>query len=213
MNEEIEQLFECFIAAGNEVIGRPSRVTGVFTLTYGKGKGSRIAFGSGCILNNFSINLEQGDAILELGADTYIRGRYHIGSGSQILIGDKTVMNRHALFTAMEKTVISIGSGCLFSDISMSTTDWHSIISLDSGMRINPARDIKVEDAVWIGEGVIIQKGVTIGSGSIIGARSIVTKSLSKNTLSVGIPAKTIKENVKWQRELIPMEPLPARDY
>lgn len=213
MNEEIELQLEKFIAAGNEIVGRPTRVAGVFALVYGKGKGSRIVFGEGCILNNFSINMEQGDGILEIGAATYIRGRYYIGSGSKISIGQKTVMNRHALFTAMEKAEILIGEGCLFSDISMSTTDWHSIISIDTNERINPARDIKIENSVWIGEGVIIQKGVTVGSGSIIGAKSIVTKPLPKNTLSVGIPAKVIKENVKWQRELIPMASLPAREY
>lgn len=213
MNDDIEKQIERFIAAGNEVIGRPSRVAGVFSLTYGKGKGSRVVFGDNCILNNFSVNLEQGNGVLEFGAGTYIRGRYYIGADSSIIIGNKTVMNRHALFTAMEGAAINIGSGCLFSDISMSTTDWHSIISIDTGERINPARNITIEDSVWIGEGVIIQKGVTIGSGCIIGAKSVVTKPLVKNTLSVGIPARIIKENVSWQRELIPMECLPARDY
>ncbi|BBT72533.1 MULTISPECIES: acyltransferase [Enterobacteriaceae] len=211
MNEDIEQQIARFIAAGNEVVGRPSRVTGVFSLTYGKSNGSKIIFGNGCILNNFSLNLEQGNGLLDIGSSTYIRGRYYIGSDSKIIIGQKTVMNRHALFTAMEKANILIGDGCLFSDISISTTDWHSIISIETGERINPARDVKIDDSVWIGEGVIVQKGVTIGSGSIIGAKSIVTKPLPKNTLSVGIPAKVIKENVKWQRELISMEPLPVR--
>ena len=93
----------------------------------------------------------------------------------------------------------------------MSTTDWHSIIDIESGERINPARDIKIEDSVWIGEDVIVQKGVVIGCGSVVGAKAVVTKSLPKNTLSVGIPAKVIKENIRWQRELNPMEPLPVR--
>lgn len=213
MNEIIEKQITDFIAAGNEVIGRPARVAGVFTLTYGKGISSKIIFGEGCIINNIALNLEQGNAILEIGAKSYVRGRYFIGAGSKVIIGEKTVMNRHVSLTAMEKASIRIGNGCLFSDISMSTTDWHSIIDVDSGKRINPARDIIIEDCVWIGEGVIIQKGVFIGKGSIVGAKAVVTKSIPNNTLSVGIPARVIKENVKWQRELIPIDPLSVREF
>lgn len=211
MNNEIELQFRKFIESGNEVIGRPARVSGVLTLTYGKGTGSKIIFGDGCIINNLALNLEKGNALLNIGSGSYIRGRYHIGNDSSINIGDKTVMNRHVTLIAMEKASISIGTSCLFSNISMSTTDWHSIIDIESGERINPARDIKIEDSVWIGEDVIVQKGVVIGCGSVVGAKAVVTKSLPKNTLSVGIPAKVIKENIRWQRELIPMEPLPVR--
>lgn len=211
VNNEIELQFRKFIESGNEVIGRPARVSGVLTLTYGKGTGSKIIFGDGCIINNLALNLEKGNALLNIGSGSYIRGRYHIGNDSSINIGDKTVMNRHVTLIAMEKASISIGTSCLFSNISMSTTDWHSIIDIESGERINPARDIKIEDSVWIGEDVIVQKGVVIGCGSVVGAKAVVTKSLPKNTLSVGIPAKVIKENIRWQRELNPMEPLPVR--
>lgn len=213
MNEAFEKQLSDFIAAGNEVIGRPSKVLGGFTLTFGKGSGSKLIFGDGCTLNHMAINLEQGHSVLSFGKSSYVRGRYFVGSKSSIIIGDKTVMNRHVLLVATEGASISIGDGCLLSDVSMSTTDWHSIIDTETGDRINPAKDIIIEESVWLGEEVTIQKGVTVGKNSVVGAKAVVTKPIPPGSLAVGIPAKIIRSNIKWQRELIPMDYLPANGY
>lgn len=213
MNEEFEKQLSAFIAAGNEVVGRPARANGAFTLTFGKGSGSRIVFGDGCILNHMALNVEAGNATFIIGPGSHIRGRYFIGNKSTIEFSENTVINRHVQMTATEGADISIGASCLISDISMSTTDWHSIIDVETGDRINPAKSIKIEDNVWLGEGVTIQKGVTIGSGCIIGARSVVTKPIRPNCLAVGIPAKVIRENVTWNRKLIETPSLPAAEY
>jgi len=53
---------------------------------------------------------------------------------------------------------------------------------------------IKIGNNVWLGEGVCVLKGVEIGDNSIIGAQSVVTKSIPKNSIAVGIPAKVIKK-------------------
>ncbi|MGH8810354.1 MAG: acyltransferase [Advenella sp.] len=213
MNDAFESQLVDFIAAGNEVVGRPARISGVFTLTFSKGKGSKIVFGEGCIFNNFSINLEQGNGVFYAGKSSYIRGRYFVGSGSSICIGESTAINRHLLMTAMEGASITIGKECLISDVSISTTDWHSIIDVETGERINPAKDIIIENSVWIGEGVTINKGVTIGHNSIIGAKSVVTKPVKPNSIAAGVPAKIIKEGIVWKRELIPTPFLPADKY
>lgn len=213
MNEAFEKQISDFIAAGNEVVGRPARISGIFTLTFGKGSGSKLIFEEGCIFNNFSLNVELGNAVFRAGKSSYVRGRFFIGSGSTISIGERTAINRHLLMTAAEGASITIGKNCLLSDVSLSTTDWHSIVDADTGERINPAKDILIEDLVWIGEGVTIQKGVMIGSGSIIGARALVTKSVPPLSLAVGVPAKVIRSNVKWQRELISMPHLPVTPY
>lgn len=51
-----------------------------------------------------------------------------------------------------------------------------------------------IENGCWIGANAVILPGVVIGANSIIGAGSIVTKSIPKNVVAVGNPAKVIKE-------------------
>jgi acetyltransferase-like isoleucine patch superfamily enzyme len=54
-------------------------------------------------------------------------------------------------------------------------------------------KGVTIEDGVWIGSGSIILDGVTIGMNSIIAAGSVVNKSVPKNTIFGGVPAKLIK--------------------
>ena len=55
------------------------------------------------------------------------------------------------------------------------------------------AKNIIIEDDVWIGFNCIILKGVRIGKGAIIGAGTIITKDVPSHAVIVGNPAKIIK--------------------
>jgi acetyltransferase-like isoleucine patch superfamily enzyme len=64
-------------------------------------------------------------------------------------------------------------------------------------------KPIIIRDNVWIGRGCIILPGVEIGQNSVIAAGSIVTKSIEKDSLVGGSPAKIIKKlniNKDWIR-------------
>jgi acetyltransferase-like isoleucine patch superfamily enzyme len=58
---------------------------------------------------------------------------------------------------------------------------------------------IIIGNNVWIGTNVTVLKGVTIGDGAIIAAGSVVTKDVPANCMAAGVPAKVIKEHVKWK--------------
>ena len=55
------------------------------------------------------------------------------------------------------------------------------------------AKDIIIENDVWLGRGVMVNAGVTIGQGTIVGAGSVVTKDLPPRVLAGGIPARVIR--------------------
>jgi len=96
-------------------------------------------------------------------------------------------------------TVCTVCDGCLLSEnISMRTTDHHSIIDLDTWSQINKPADITVGRHVWIGPNVRIGKGVEIGEGSILAPDSVVSASIPKTELWGGIPARMIRKNVSW---------------
>lgn len=52
--------------------------------------------------------------------------------------------------------------------------------------------DVTIGNRVFIGAGSIILPGVNIGDDVVIGAGSVVNKSISSNSLAVGVPAKVI---------------------
>jgi len=57
-----------------------------------------------------------------------------------------------------------------------------------------PAKEVVLEDNVWLGRNVVVLPGITIGSGSIVGANSVVTKDIEPNSIVGGVPAKLIRK-------------------
>lgn len=56
--------------------------------------------------------------------------------------------------------------------------------------------DIFIGSDVWIGANCVIVSGITIADGAIVAAGSVVTKSVLKNTIIGGVPAKFIKNRI-----------------
>ncbi|MBD0304315.1 MAG: hypothetical protein ICV85_19810 [Tolypothrix sp. T3-bin4] len=86
-------------------------------------------------------------------------------------------------------------------DIDIRCGDSHSIIDLSTGKRVNYAKDIKINDHVWIAAHIQILKGVTVGSNSVIATGAVVTKDIPSNSIAAGVPAKVVKTNINWERQ------------
>jgi acetyltransferase-like isoleucine patch superfamily enzyme len=98
-------------------------------------------------------------------------------------------------------TVCTLGDGCLLSeDISIRTTDHHSMIDLASGQQINSPMDVSIGRHVWLGPGTTINKGVTIGDGAIVAPHSVVSACIPAAECWGGVPARMIRRNVSWVR-------------
>ena len=130
-----------------------------------------------------------------------------LDSGCTIVVGRGTKFNnRGARINCGEpKTHVRIGAECLLSDVKMRTSDQHSIIDMNSGLRTNPPKDICIENGVWVAEDVYIYKGAKIGPGTIVGARATVTGKLPASSLCLGTPAKAVRSGVTWRDEPLPI--------
>lgn len=102
-----------------------------------------------------------------------------------------------------EGRTIRIGKDCQFSSgIKLRTGDGHPIFDADDV--INWGKDISIGDHVWIGQDVTVLKGSIVQNGSVVGIGSIVTKPFDKeNVVIVGNPARVVKENIHWTRDLL----------
>jgi acetyltransferase-like isoleucine patch superfamily enzyme len=128
----------------------------------------------------------------------------HAVRDAQISIGSNTIFNGFTRLLLHEKGRIDIGAGCLFaSEIDVTVSDMHSIIDVQSRQRINPARDVTIEDRVWIGQRTMILKGSHIEAGSIIGAAALVTGHVAGDSLATGVPARVVRSGVTWEHKLL----------
>jgi len=180
---------------------------GILKNAYGEIKGN-----NNCVLikNNSNIgkldfNIYGNDNNITINSKCRIEnGKIMInGNGCRIFIGEETTIGDIILF-AENKSSIHIGKNCMFAqNIEIWSGDSHSIIDLKSKKRINLPKNIEIQDHVWLCRNVKILKGITIGCNSIIGQSSVCTKSIPKNSVVAGNPAKIVKRNVTWKRELI----------
>lgn len=169
-----------------------------------RGSGNHLAIGPGATAANLRITLGSDCKVL-IGSKCNLGSLFiHAAKNAHISIGDRSGFSGQVRLLLHEARRIEIGGGCLFaSDTDISVSDMHSIIDIASGERVNPARNVIIEERVWVGKRVIILKGSHIEAGSIIGAGSIVSGRIAPNSLAVGIPAKVTRSGVTWKHKLL----------
>jgi acetyltransferase-like isoleucine patch superfamily enzyme len=126
---------------------------------------------------------------LHLGVDTALR--CHEGT---LTVGDKSVLGRGVSINCYLD--IEIGAAALFADdIYVSDFD-HKFNDLTMPIKdqgISKSR-VRIEPDVWIGTKVTVARGVVIGEGAVVGANAVVTHDLPPYSVSVGVPARVIKD-------------------
>ncbi|GAB3893324.1 acyltransferase [Spirosoma agri] len=170
------------------------------------GHNNRVEVGPGTCLSNMMIYIRGDNHRLQIGANSKYKGGsvWFEDSDCQISIGDNTTIESAHLAVTEPHKRITIGNGCLFSaGIDVRTGDSHSILSTETGQRINYAQNVTIEDHVWVGFNAVILKGVTIGHNSIISTNALVTRSIPSHSIAAGVPAKVIKSNIDWLQERI----------
>lgn len=116
-------------------------------------------------------------------------------------VKEDTQISGNTELAVMEGTKIEVGKDCLFSaNITLRAGDSHSVIDAESGVRLNPSKDIFIGNHVWIGNTVIVTKGTVIGNHCVVATGAVLTgKSYPDYCAIGGNPAKVVKEGISWK--------------
>ena len=138
--------------------------------------------------------------LIEEGGEMIVNGNFTMFGNSfiRVVSGGKLILNggfiNENVQITVGETVIIGKEATIGRDVVIRSYDGHTIVQ--DGYKVS--EPICIGDHVWIGQGATILKGVTIGEGAIIAAGSVVTKDVPKYSIVGGVPAKVLKENVKW---------------
>ena len=168
------------------------------------GDNNILYIGKNSLLRNCHISINGNNNVLHIGDDCVVNSTSIIldNEGTEIRIGNKTSIGK-AQIVSLEPYKIEIGEDCMLSyDIEIRNTDSHKIYDKNANKRINEGNSVRIGNHVWLGMRAIVLKGVTIGDNSIVAAGSIVTKDVKANTIVSGNPARQVKENKNWSRDL-----------
>jgi acetyltransferase-like isoleucine patch superfamily enzyme len=135
------------------------------------------------------------------GSKLIVKGCFSIMTGGRVSLGENAILevgsgyiNHNVFIVCNEK--ITIGNGTVISNnVVIRDNDAHELLDKNH----ESTKPIEIGDHVWIGTNVTILKGVTIGIGAIIGANCLVNRNIPAKAMAAGVPARVIRENVKWK--------------
>jgi acetyltransferase-like isoleucine patch superfamily enzyme len=132
-----------------------------------------ITVGSGVFIGRNSIlSCKNGDIILHDRVN--IGFNCEVFSGSRVEIGDDTLVAAYCYF---------VGGDHAANDAEEGLTK--------QGSR---SRGISVGANGWFGAGAIVLDGIKVGNNAIVGAGAVVTKDVPDYSVSVGVPARHIRD-------------------
>ena len=151
-----------------------------------RGNGHRIAIGKACRFNH--------------GGTVWFED-----SGCTLIVGEGSSFEEVGIAGNETGSKVEIGPDCMFAyDIDLRTGDSHSIVEAESGRRINPAKDVRIGEHVWIGAHSILLKGVEIPDNCVVAGGSVVTKAFDEpGVIIAGNPAKVVRQGITWLRDRI----------
>jgi maltose O-acetyltransferase len=126
------------------------------------------------------------------GAHVCVRPGVYFGRGSQISIGDCSMIGADSIIGSAAP--VEIGNDVLMGPDVIIYTSNHGT-KLGEPMRLQPMENapVRIGNDVWIGARCIILPGVTIGDGAVIAAGAVVTQNVPINAIVGGVPARIIR--------------------
>lgn len=120
-----------------------------------------------------------------IGCHSEIRAHCFIAEGAHISAGVKIFQFSNVGAGTIIERMAYLGPRVLITNTR----------KISHGRSYSPfIESVTIRFGARIGGGSVILPGVEIGSNSVVGAGSVVTKSIPKNMVALGNPAKVIKE-------------------
>ena len=136
---------------------------------------------------------------MDEGSTVEVRGRFSFFYGADVQVFKGGTLTLGSSFINSDCKIrchesISIGDDCAIS---------HDVTIMDSNAhKMNGSantRPVAIGNHVWIGTRVTILSGVHVGDGAVIAAGAVVTSDVPQGALVGGVPARVLKEHVKWE--------------
>ena len=110
--------------------------------------------------------------------------------GGQIRIGHNAFLGPHCVVYGHGG--VEIGDDCLIAMHCRILSSNHAIPALDTTIRSLPdeLRPTRIGRDVWLGAGVTVLGGVVVEDGCVVGAGAVVTRSLPRGAIAMGVPAE-----------------------
>lgn len=153
-------------------------------------------FGKSSIVNNkikTVLQLKDEGQLITTGNVYFLYGaNIQVNDSGKFSIGPNTYFNTGLIVRCYDD--IEIGRDCAISfNVTIMDSDAHFI----NGNDVPQA--VKIGNHVLLCANSTILKGVCIGDGAIIAAGSVVTRDVPAYTMVGGIPAKILKQDVRWK--------------
>lgn len=129
---------------------------------------------------------------IEVGKDTKVVGPLDFGNNIKIKVGKSCWIGKNISFDGDGEVII--GDNVDIAPHVVIATGGHEIGDFKRRAGNGIINRIKIGDGVWIGTRTTIINNVVINDSSVIAAGSVVNKSIAKDSLYVGVPAKLKKE-------------------
>lgn len=154
---------------------------------------SRIAFGIRylCVRR---LSKQCGEKVI-IFPSVYIYNVDQLSLGTNITIHEFTYIDAYGGVSINDNVAISHNVSILAFDHIIPPHGNQTI--KDSGSITRP---VHIGENVWIGCGCRVLKGSSIPKHTVLGAGSVLTKTLTKSGIYIGIPARLIKEHIDEEK-------------
>ena len=140
----------------------------------------------------------------------FMESKFSIYDNGVLNIGDHTTIGERSRLNVVHNCRIDLEPDCMLSfDVLIYCGDGHAIFDRTTGRKTNffeepdnPRAGIRLGKHTWVCAGSKILNPADIGRSCIIGAGSVFMGTLPENCIAAGCPAKKIRENIGWTRDM-----------